>query len=87
MATLPRPFIALLLMVLSAHRLLAQTVTNAPNQNNGAVTKVEPTIWETPFLWIGIVVFGLALVLLFLKKGKTETIGRKHVERKSGTHQ
>lgn len=79
---LPRFVLAFLLTASSATGLLAQTVTNAPNQNNGAVTKTETGIWETPFLWVGLVVFGLALLLLFFKKGQTPIRGRtKSVDR------
>lgn len=60
-------FITLILPMIS---LLAQAEKESPYKVNGPATKAEPTIWETPFLWIGLLVFGLAALLIFLRRNK-----------------
>jgi len=87
MQRLPRLTASFFLFFATVTTLLAQEAGDHPNQVNGPVTKGNPGFFDTPFLWIALVVFGLAIVLIFLRKGKSATYGRKHVERSSGTRQ
>lgn len=65
------------LLVFTAGLVAQDAPPSSPNQVNGPATKADPSLMDTPLLWVGIVVFGLALLLLFLRKGKTPTGGRK----------
>lgn len=78
MAILKRLQFTVLTAVLYVTTVVAQPAGDHPNQVNGPADKVEPGLLETPFLWIGLVVFGLGLLLLFLRKGKTATTNRLH---------
>lgn len=87
MQALPHLTTSLLLFFATVTTLTAQEAGDHPNQVNGPVTKADPGFFDTPFLWIALVVFGLAVLLIFLRRGKSATYGRKHVERSSGTRQ
>ncbi len=71
--------ITLLALILSTLPLLAQADKESPYKVNGPATKSDPTIWETPFLWIGLVVFALTALLIFLRRNKKNaTYNRLH---------
>lgn len=76
MKTFSRLTLALLSLLFTTLSLFAQeTPVESPNQVNGPVTNADPSFMDTPFLWVGLVIFGLAIVLLVLRKnGKTRSM-------------
>lgn len=70
MQALTKKIFSLSLLLLSALSLTAQAEKPSPYKVNGPATKADPTIWETPFLWIGILVFSLVVLLMFLRRNK-----------------
>lgn len=79
MQALTKKSITFLLFFLPLLSVLAQAEKPSPYKVNGPATKAEPSFWETPFLWIGLVIFGLALLLIFLRRNKKNaTYNRLH---------
>ncbi len=76
--TLSKVLTLLFFLALGAFSLLAQADQESPYNVNSPTTKVPVEWYETPFLWLGFVVFILIGVLLYLRKGKSATMGRLH---------
>ena len=66
--------------------VFAQDAVTGPNQNSNPVERTDQGIFDTPFLWIALVVFALGLVLFFLRKGKTGTTARPHHRHQTGAN-
>lgn len=63
----------LFLLFLGAMTIYGQADQASPYNVNGPVDKVPVAWYETPILWIGLLVFALVGVLWYLRKGKTAT--------------
>ena len=66
------------LFFLGTFTLLAQADQESPYNVNSPTEKVPVEWYETPFLWLGLLVFILVGVLLYLRKGKSATTGKLH---------
>lgn len=73
-----KPIIAFLTIILPTASLLAQAEKESPYKVNGPTTKADPSFWDTPFLWIGLVVFALAIILILLRRGQNATYNKLH---------
>ena len=78
-STLNKITCLLFLLLLGAVVMFGQAdESSSPYDVNGSTTKVPTEWYETPFLWLGLVVFVLVGVLLYLRKGKSATTGKLH---------
>jgi len=76
--TLSKITTLLFLLFLTAFTLFGQASNESPYNVNSATEKVATEWYETPFLWLGLAVFVLVGILLYLRKGKSATTGRLH---------
>jgi len=74
----PKTITLLLTLILPTASLLAQAEKESPYKVNGPATKADPSFWDTPFLWIGLLVFALAILLIVLRRGQNATYNKLH---------
>lgn len=58
--------------------LSAQAEKESPYKVNGPVTKADPTFWDTPFLWIGLVVLLIGIFVLVFNRRQSGVRNRLH---------